>query len=89
MVRQTFGRAFIQHSNHPAAEGAALSKVMSFSALNDNGVPRVKGETLNGECSMLNVEWPSERPARRSAFNIQHSTFNIQHSSFIRIEGLR
>ena len=29
---------------------------------------------LNGECSMLNVEWFGP------PFNIEHSTLNIQHS---------
>src|SRR5947209_15768744 len=32
------------------------------------------GETRNGECSMLNVEWDNRAP---TAFNIQHSPFNI------------
>ncbi len=35
----------------------------------------LKGEMLNVECSMLNVEWSAVPP-----FNIEHSTLNVQHS---------
>jgi len=50
---------------------------------------KVKGEMLNVECSMLNVEWLGDRWLAAPSFNIQHSTFNIQHSSLYRAKGAR